>query len=229
MRLTRPPPLETPLPLVRGRRRRLAARIRGGHDREGRDDAGSRSMCPSRRATWMPSGPRSTTRDFAITRFPDCFVCGPQRRRGDGLRIFPGLLDTGLVAAPWLPADALDAGDGKVAVRYHWAALDCPGFFAVSDGRRAMLLGEMQAHLDRRVRTGDPCTVIGWRIGGEGPQALRRDSDLRRRRRALRPRERDLDRRSIARPADRAGRQPAASRKADDEPAGAGQHQTRQQ
>jgi acyl-coenzyme A thioesterase PaaI-like protein len=31
-----------------------------------------------------------------------------------------------------------------------------------------MLLGEMQAHLDRRVRTGDPCTVIGWRIGAEG-------------------------------------------------------------
>ena len=100
--------------------------------------------------------------------FPDCFVCGPHRRRGDGLRIFPGQLDTGLVAAPWLPADPLDAGDGKVAVRYHWAALDCPGFFAVSDGRQAMLLGEMQAHLDRRVRTGDPCTVIGWRIGAEG-------------------------------------------------------------
>ena len=30
--------------------------------------------------------------------------------------------------------------------RYHWAALDCPGYFAVSDGRQAMLLGEMQAH-----------------------------------------------------------------------------------
>jgi hypothetical protein len=100
--------------------------------------------------------------------FPGCFVCGPQRRRGDGLRIFPGLLDSGIVAAPWLPADSLDAGDGKVAVRYHWAALDCPGFFAVSDGRRAMLLGEMQAHLDRRVRIGDPCTVIGWRVGAEG-------------------------------------------------------------
>ena len=41
-------------------------------------------------------------------------------------------------------------------MRFHWAALDCPGFFAVSDGRQAMLLGEMQAHLDRRVRTGDP-------------------------------------------------------------------------
>ena len=59
--------------------------------------------------------------------FPDCFVCGPHRRRGDGLRIFPGALDSDIVAAPWLPADDLDGGDGKVAVEFHWAALDCPG------------------------------------------------------------------------------------------------------
>jgi hypothetical protein len=101
--------------------------------------------------------------------FPDCFVCGPHRRRGDGLRIFPGLLDSGIVAAPWLPADDLDAGDGKVAVEFHWAALDCPGYFAlVGDQPRRMLLGEMQAHVDRRVHTGEPCTVIGWRIGAAG-------------------------------------------------------------
>jgi hypothetical protein len=100
--------------------------------------------------------------------FPDCFVCGPHRRRGDGLRIFPGMLDSGIVAAPWLPADSLDAGDGKVAVEYHWAALDCPGYFAVSAGRRPMLLGEMQAHLDRRVHVGESCTVIGWKIAADG-------------------------------------------------------------
>jgi hypothetical protein len=100
--------------------------------------------------------------------FPDCFVCGPHRRRGDGLRIFPGMLDTGIVAAPWLPADNLDAGDGKVAVEYLWAALDCPGYFAVSGGRRVMVLGEMQAHVDRRVHVGEPCTVIGWKIGADG-------------------------------------------------------------
>lgn len=104
--------------------------------------------------------------------FPDCFVCGPHRRRGDGLRIFPGMLDTGIVAGPWLPADNLDAGDGKVAVEYLWAALDCPGYFAVSAGRRMMLLGEMQAHVDRRVHVGEPCTVIGWKIGLEGRRHL---------------------------------------------------------
>jgi hypothetical protein len=101
--------------------------------------------------------------------FPDCFVCGPHRRRGDGLRIFPGLLDSGIVAGPWIPADDLDGGDGKVAVEFHWAALDCPGYFAiVGDAPRMMLLGEMQAHVDRRVHVGEPCTVIGWSIGAEG-------------------------------------------------------------
>jgi hypothetical protein len=101
--------------------------------------------------------------------FPDCFVCGPHRRRGDGLRIFAGLLDSGIVAAPWLPADDLGGGDGKVAVEFHWAALDCPGYFAiVEDNPRMMVLGEMQAHVDRRVHVGESCTVIGWRLGSEG-------------------------------------------------------------
>jgi hypothetical protein len=100
--------------------------------------------------------------------FPECFVCGPHRRRGDGMRIFPGMLENGMVAAPWLPSDSLDGGDGKVAVEFHWAALDCPGYFAVSGGRRVMLLGEMQAHVDRRVHVGESCTVTGWRIAAEG-------------------------------------------------------------
>src|SRR5512136_930169 len=101
--------------------------------------------------------------------FPDCFVCGPHRRRGDGMRIFAGMLDSGIVAAPWLPADDLDGGDGKVAVEFHWAALDCPGYFAVvEDGPRMMVLGEMQAHVDRRVHVGESCTVIGWRLGTAG-------------------------------------------------------------
>ena len=100
--------------------------------------------------------------------FADCFVCGPHRRRGDGLRIFPGQLDSGLVAAPWLPPDSLDGGDGKVAPEFVWAALDCPGYFALTPGRRRMVLGEMQAHVDRRVHVGEACTVIGWKLGGEG-------------------------------------------------------------
>jgi hypothetical protein len=105
--------------------------------------------------------------------FPDCFVCGPHRRRGDGMRIFPGLLDSGMVAAPWIPADDLDTGDGKVAVEFHWAALDCPGYFAaIGDRPRTMLLGEMQAHVDRRVHVGEACLVLGWLMGSAGRKYL---------------------------------------------------------
>ena len=37
-------------------------------------------------------------------------------RRGDGLRIFAGMLDNGMVAGPWLPSDWLGEGTDKVAV-----------------------------------------------------------------------------------------------------------------
>ncbi|MGH2728057.1 MAG: hypothetical protein ACRDKS_13880, partial [Actinomycetota bacterium] len=35
--------------------------------------------------------------------FPTCFVCGPDRDEGDGLRIFPGDVGGGASAAPWTP------------------------------------------------------------------------------------------------------------------------------
>ena len=61
---------------------------------------------------------------------PMCFVCGPDRTPGDGLRIFAGPLvrhDTTVVfAAPWTPDPSLVAADGLVAPEFVWSALDCP-------------------------------------------------------------------------------------------------------
>lgn len=167
VRLLSPPPLEVPLELAEGP---------AGEWTLSADSTPVARAVPNRLELDVPAPPRYTQAVWASQHypgfhqhaFPDCFVCGPHRRRGDGMRIFPGMLDTGIVAAPWLPADSLDGGDGKVAVEYHWAALDCPGYFAVSAGRRLMLLGEMQAHVDRRVRVGEPCTVIGWKVGVDG-------------------------------------------------------------
>ena len=63
---------------------------------------------------------------------PHCFVCGPQRAEGDGLRIFPGrTADDAVFAAPWVPHASLDDGSGQVAPEFLWAALDCAGAFAV--------------------------------------------------------------------------------------------------
>lgn len=99
--------------------------------------------------------------------FPGCFVCGTQRARGDGLRIFAGpLAERGMVAAPWVPDASLDAGDGKVRPEFMSAALDCPGYFAVAPDERTMLLAEFNAHVDRRVHIGESCTLIGLRLGG---------------------------------------------------------------
>jgi hypothetical protein len=169
VRLLAPPPLDRPLSLVPGEQAG-ALLLRDG-------DQTLASAVPAQLRLEVPSAPPYVQAVWASQHyagfrqhtFPDCFVCGPHRRRGDGLRIFPGLLDSGIVAAPWLPADDLDGGDGKVAVEFHWAALDCPGYFAlVGDTPRPMLLGEMQAHVDRRVHVGEACTVIGWSMGCEG-------------------------------------------------------------
>jgi hypothetical protein len=101
--------------------------------------------------------------------FPTCFVCGPQRRRGDGLRIFPGALDgRDFVASPWVADESLAAGDGKVRPEFMWAALDCPGWLATARDARIALLGELTAHIDRRVHVGERCVVVGWRIGASG-------------------------------------------------------------
>jgi hypothetical protein len=102
-------------------------------------------------------------------RFPSCFVCGTQRVRGDGMRIFAGpVAERGVVAAPWLPDKSLDAGDGKVRAEFMSAALDCPGYYAVAPDDRMMLLAEFTAHVDQRVRIGESCTVVGWEIASSG-------------------------------------------------------------
>jgi hypothetical protein len=167
IRLLAPPPLDEA----------LALSMREGGEWELSSSAGPVALgTPARLALEVPAPPPYVQAVWASQHypgfhhhpFPDCFVCGPHRRRGDGLRIFPGALETGIVAAPWLPADGLDAGDGKVAVEFHWAALECPGYVAACAGRRTMVLGEMHAHVDRRVHVGESCTVIGWKLGSEG-------------------------------------------------------------
>ncbi len=63
---------------------------------------------------------------------PTCFVCGPARAQGDGLRIFAGPLvrqsrnASAVLAATWTPDPTLTADDGFVAPEFLWSALDCP-------------------------------------------------------------------------------------------------------
>jgi hypothetical protein len=85
--------------------------------------------------------------------FPGCFVCGPARRPGDGLRIFPGPLPgSDLWAAPWTPDPSVADPDGLVAPAVIWAALDCPSGFAAGVGDTVMVLGRMAAQVLARPR-----------------------------------------------------------------------------
>jgi hypothetical protein len=94
--------------------------------------------------------------------YPTCFTCGPER--DDGLGIFPGPVEgrEGLVAAPWTPKEALRP-------EIIWAALDCPGGWAVDDFQReGVLLGRMAAAIHALPEIGEPQVVMGWRTGEEG-------------------------------------------------------------
>jgi hypothetical protein len=97
--------------------------------------------------------------------FPECFVCGPHRDAGDGLRIFAGPLGDGRVAATWVPADGFEAPE------FVWAALDCPGAYAGGFGvgeRGTLVLGRLAARVDAVPRADERCVVIGWPLGEEG-------------------------------------------------------------
>ena len=103
----------------------------------------------------------SSARSAGAGEFRECFVCGPDRGDGDGLRIFPGALD-GLVAATWTPV-------GEPPRPVVWGAIDCPGAFALEFGTRDVLvLGRLTAEVLRVPRAGERCVVMGWPLGEDG-------------------------------------------------------------
>jgi hypothetical protein len=104
--------------------------------------------------------------------FPTCFVCGPDRAAGDGLRLFATKVEgRDVVAAAWEPDPSLPTRDGVVAPEVVWAALDCPsGWTMYLDPPLAppYVLGRLAARLVAPVRVGEPYAVIGWRAGVDG-------------------------------------------------------------
>jgi len=74
-------------------------------------------------------------RGFEDHFYPGCFVCGPEREHGDGLRIFAGAVEPGsgpqgMVAASWIPDESLGDSSGNVSAEYIWSVLDCPGAYS---------------------------------------------------------------------------------------------------
>lgn len=85
--------------------------------------------------------------------FRECFVCGV-RADGDGLGIYAGPVPRRepLHTAPWTPSESSPA--------VVWAAIDCPGAYAVgAAGRGEIVLGRMAARVLRAPEAGEPCVV----------------------------------------------------------------------
>jgi len=166
VRLKAPPPLDTELAIEAGGE---TARLVHGATVIAEARAARLELQPPPPPSFREAEEAARTyAGFKNHPLPECFVCGPQREPGDALRIFPSAHDDGVVA-PWIPHASLADASGSVAPEFLWAALDCPGGFAVMPpGARLIVLGELCARIDGRVRPGDQCVVAGWAIGREG-------------------------------------------------------------
>jgi len=157
--LRQPPPLETPLAVERegGAVRVLDGAALVAEARPGSVDVEPPAVSPDEAADAHGRSLGAEEHEF-----PRCFVCGPLRAPWDGLRILPGPVREGVVAAPWTARE--------VAPELVWAAIDCVGAFATGavGSRGSAVLGRMTARIDRVPADGEACVVVGWSLGADG-------------------------------------------------------------
>jgi hypothetical protein len=92
--------------------------------------------------------------------FRECYVCGV---REDGLEIRPGLI-SGREPLHASPLALRESGPEFV-----WAAIDCPGAYAVgAEGRGDIVLGRMTARVERVPEARERCVVMSWPLGEDG-------------------------------------------------------------
>jgi len=168
--LRSPPPLGRPLDAVAADG---AVELRDGETlvAEGRTDellmdvpapvspAGAAAASRAGRETWCAKHP-----------FPTCVVCGPERRPGDGLRVYPGALGDGLFAADWTPDETVGDGAGHVRPECVWAALDCPTSAPVANFGQGppVVLAQLTARLACPVRVGEAHALVSWPLEVDG-------------------------------------------------------------
>jgi hypothetical protein len=112
-------------------------------------------------------------RGFTWTPTSSCLTCGTERREGEGLRVFAGPAGDdrdGLVAAAWVPHPNFAGPMGVVPEEFVWAALDCPGAWALrrasSGPYRRSVTVQMTGRVTGQVRAGRPHVVMAWAVPG---------------------------------------------------------------
>jgi len=166
VRLAIPPPLDTPLEIdvTDGVARLMSGTTLVGEGRPAELDLEAPAPVSLEAATESSKHYHG----FEQHTFPECFVCGPQRQPGDGLRIFAGPVEAReVVAAPWTVDESLGT---PIAMEFLWAALDCPSGFALWSPLEGttVVLGQLTASIRAQVMPGDKCVAVGWPLQVEG-------------------------------------------------------------
>ncbi len=171
--LRRPPPLETELVVSRAAAERegdgVALLAGDGSLVAVASSGGFDAAPPAAVGVEEATAAESSYAGLSGHPFPGCFVCGPDRTAGDGLRLSPGRYTAGHTACVWTP-DASLASDDDVACaapEFVWAALDCPGGWASDLESRPLVLGRMTAAYERLPAVDEPYVVVGAVRGGE--------------------------------------------------------------
>ena len=181
--LRAPPPLEQRLAIAEGTDGAAELREAETVIATGRPAELDISEIPAATFSEAEEAARRTPYDESNHKHPTCFVCGPARAHGDGLRIFAGALhpeaNASAFAASWVPYANLMGEGGRVAPEFDWAALDCPtGYAALGarhlglGGTETILLGRMAARIDGRPRPGEQCILVAWPTGRDGRKLL---------------------------------------------------------
>lgn len=172
--LRKPPPLETAMQVIA--EDDGAVGLYDGERLVASARAAEIAVTP-RAAPTFEEAQAASARTFpaAAHKLPMCYVCGPDRAHGDGLRIHCGPLDvqagwSGVVAAGWIPEDYMADGGGAIAPEFVWAALDCPTAYAMGSaaGFPSILLGRQAVRIERRPQPGERCVITAWQTGHEG-------------------------------------------------------------
>jgi hypothetical protein len=175
--LRRPPPLDTPLAVVS--HDDGSVQVLDGDDLVAEvapraDDLGFAApepvSIPEAEAAGAASHLHQHPEDHP---FPTCFVCGPERAPGDGLRIVVGRVgERDVSAAVWTPTADLAGADGVVHPEFVWAALDCSGgigsWLVDPLEGNPFVLGRFSVRIPGPVRAGALHAVSGWRVGRQG-------------------------------------------------------------